>query len=57
MSVSALPPEVKNRILATIPLGRLGTPEEIATLALYLASPAAAFVTGHTFFIDGGVIA
>ncbi|MEV0845872.1 SDR family oxidoreductase [Streptomyces sp. NPDC049954] len=38
----------------TLPLKRLGFPEEIAALAAYLASPEAAFVTGQTFVIDGG---
>ncbi|MFE7116841.1 SDR family NAD(P)-dependent oxidoreductase, partial [Streptomyces sp. NPDC057654] len=39
---------------AALPLRRLGTPEEIAGLAAYLASPEAAFITGQTFAIDGG---
>ncbi|ANW17168.1 SDR family NAD(P)-dependent oxidoreductase [Streptomyces clavuligerus] len=38
----------------TLPLGRLGTPEEIAALVAYLASPDAAFITGQTLVIDGG---
>src|SRR5580692_6932594 len=37
------------------PMGRLGTPEEIATLAVYLASDAAQFVTGQAIVIDGGL--
>ena len=37
------------------PMGRLGTPEEIAALAVYLASDAAAFVTGQALVIDGGM--
>ncbi len=39
------------------PMGRLGTPEEIADAVLYLASDAAAFVTGTAFVIDGGLTA
>jgi 2-keto-3-deoxy-L-fuconate dehydrogenase len=37
------------------PMGRLGTPEEIAALAVYLASDAAQFVTGQAVIIDGGL--
>lgn len=48
--------ELNNRILAEIPLGRWGKPEEVAQLAMYLASDAAAYVTGSTFFIDGGML-
>jgi len=36
------------------PAKRLGTPEEVATLCVYLASDAASFVTGETWYIDGG---
>jgi len=43
-------------LLANIPLGRLGTPEEVAGLAAYLASDEAAYITGSTYFIDGGLI-
>lgn len=38
------------------PIGRMGTPDEVATLALYLCSDEAAFVTGQAFPIDGGVL-
>lgn len=38
------------------PIGRMGTPEEIATLALYLCSDEAGFVTGNNYYIDGGFI-
>jgi len=41
-------------ILGRIPLGRLGTPEEVASAALFLASPAASLVTGHCLLADGG---
>jgi glucose 1-dehydrogenase len=43
-------------LLRNIPLGRLGQPEEVAGLAAFLASDEAAYVTGSTYFIDGGLI-
>lgn len=43
--------------VAKYPIGRLGTPEEIARLALFLASDDAAFITGSTFTADGGMTA
>ncbi len=48
--------QLDNRILAEIPMGRWGKPEEVAQLAVYLASDAAAYVTGSTHFIDGGML-
>lgn len=48
-------PEKMNALLAEIPLHRMGQPEEIGELALYLASDASAYVTGSTFIIDGGL--
>jgi glucose 1-dehydrogenase len=53
--VKADPKKLK-ALLDEIPLHRMGQPEEIAKLALYLASDAAAYVTGSTFFIDGGLM-
>jgi glucose 1-dehydrogenase len=44
------------QILAEIPMGRWGKPEEVAQLAVYLASDDAAYVTGSTHFIDGGML-
>ncbi len=44
------------RRLAMTPLRRVGEPEEIAATALYLASPAGAFVTGQTIVVDGGTV-
>jgi glucose 1-dehydrogenase len=49
-------PEKYKKLLSEIPLGRMGQPEEIAGLALFLASDAAAYVTGSTYFIDGGML-
>lgn len=50
-------PELQKQMEAMTPMGRLGTPEEIATMVLYLASPASAWVTGKIFDVDGGTIA
>jgi NAD(P)-dependent dehydrogenase (short-subunit alcohol dehydrogenase family) len=46
--------EAKRRILARTPLGRIGEPDEIATIAVFLASPAASYITGQTIYADGG---
>ena len=43
-------------LLANIPLGRLGEPKDVAGVALFLASEDGAYVTGSTFFVDGGLI-
>ena len=48
------PDAARKNFLARQPMGRFGTPEEIAEAALYLVSPQAAFVTGVAFPIDGG---
>ena len=53
--VMAIPKEVLDtEILPQIPLGRLGAPEEIAGLIIYLCSDEAAFVTGANIAINGG---
>lgn len=49
-------PAQMDTLLSEIPLGRMGKPEEVASLAVYLASDAAAYVTGSTLFVDGGMI-
>jgi acetoacetyl-CoA reductase len=53
--VQAINPEVlKTKILPQIPIGRLGTPEEIGNLVTFLCSDAGAFITGSTLSINGG---
>jgi glucose 1-dehydrogenase len=49
-------PKLNEQILAGIPLHRWGKPEEVAQLAVYLASDDASYVTGSTYFIDGGML-
>jgi NAD(P)-dependent dehydrogenase (short-subunit alcohol dehydrogenase family) len=46
--------KVRGELNQRQPIGRLGKPEEIAAMALYLASPAAGFVNGAVLSIDGG---
>ena len=47
-------PEQRQTILARIPMGRMGTPADVAGVALFLASPAADYLTGQIIFVDGG---
>src|SRR6267154_1117192 len=47
-------PDVIARIVSTIPMGRMGEPDEVAKAALYLASDDSSFVTGIELFVDGG---
>lgn len=49
-----MPHEMLEKIAASVPLGRIGTPEEIANIALFLASDNSAFITGMEIFVDGG---
>lgn len=51
----ALPEEQRQALLARIPLGRLGRPEDIAAAVAYLASPAAGYVTGAVLHVNGGM--
>jgi 3-oxoacyl-[acyl-carrier protein] reductase len=50
-------PEKRAKFVATVPLGRLGRPQDIANAALFLASDDAAFITGQTLSVDGGLLA
>ncbi|GAC1627653.1 MAG: glucose 1-dehydrogenase [Chloroflexota bacterium] len=49
-------PDQMRALLDEIPLNRMGKPEEVANLALYLVGDDASYVTGSTFFIDGGML-
>ncbi len=48
-------PEVFASFLALNPLGRMGTPQEVANAVVFIASPAASFITGANFVVDGGL--
>jgi acetoacetyl-CoA reductase len=52
--VMAVKEEVRNQIVAGIPVGRLGKPEEIAALVSFIASDDAAFMTGANIAMNGG---
>jgi len=51
-----LPEEVKKKMLAMIPLGRFGKPEDIAAAVLFLASEASSYITGKVLTVDGGML-
>ena len=52
--VMAVPEDILKQIIAEVPMGRLGTPEEIAEIIAYIVSDKAGFVTGANFAINGG---
>jgi len=49
-------PEQRQELISEIPLGRIGRPEDVASVAVYLASDASSYSTGSTFFVDGGMM-
>ncbi|MEE8159475.1 MAG: 3-oxoacyl-[acyl-carrier-protein] reductase [Dehalococcoidia bacterium] len=53
--VEELSEELKGQVLARIPMGRLGTPEDIAGIAAFLCSDEASYITGQVIGIDGGL--
>jgi 3-oxoacyl-[acyl-carrier protein] reductase len=50
-----LPDEVKQKILASVPLGRMGTPEDVAAAVKFLASEDASYITGQVLAVNGGM--
>ncbi|MBW2339409.1 MAG: SDR family oxidoreductase [Deltaproteobacteria bacterium] len=56
-SIIASDPEAEPQLMSMIPMGRLGTLEEIAEVVMWLCSDASSFVTGHAMLVDGGAVA
>ena len=54
--VNSMTKEMKEMVAARIPMGRLGSPEEVAALAGFLASEEAGYITGQAFSVDGGLV-
>ena len=55
-AAAAMPADTLADYVKGIPLGRLGRPEEVAALAVFLASPDAGFTTGATYDVNGGIV-
>lgn len=55
LMTQGLPQAVRDAMLSNIALGRLGKPEEVASVVAFLASPAAAYITGSTIHVNGGM--
>jgi 3-oxoacyl-[acyl-carrier protein] reductase len=56
MTAAEMPAMRKEEVLKTIPLGRIGTPEDIAHLVAFLAGPAASYITGQVIRVNGGLL-
>jgi 3-oxoacyl-[acyl-carrier protein] reductase len=53
---SGLPDDLKQTALKLIPLGRIGTPEDVANAVAFLASDEASYITGHVLNVNGGML-
>ncbi len=51
-----LPEKIRDQLLSEIPVGRMGTPEDVAAAVAFLASPAAQYITGHVLHVNGGLV-
>ncbi|OCC15911.1 3-oxoacyl-[acyl-carrier protein] reductase [Dissulfuribacter thermophilus] len=53
---SGLSEKIKDSILSQIPMGRMGSPEDVANACVFLASPEASYITGHVLHVNGGML-
>ncbi|HID98484.1 MAG TPA: SDR family oxidoreductase, partial [Thermodesulfobacteriaceae bacterium] len=51
-----LPDKIREKLLAQIPMGRMGRPKDVAEAAAFLASDKAAYITGHVLHVNGGLV-
>jgi len=51
-----LPEDVKRKMMEAIPMAKLGTPEDVANVCLFLASEESSYITGQTITVDGGMV-